>query len=720
MNHGGEKAGNKNWSRKLQAVMLQPELNHKPHVFSWLATSVRLACLVLPSLLIFSDGCSRGPEASDTAPPKLPPPHFSVAGGVYTADFSVRLTSSSLGSVIRYTLDGSDPTSRSKKFSDPIQISDTALLKAKVFGTGSSNSAVASQTYVLLGPDVAKFDSNLPLVILNAFSQNITQEKKVTVSARFIDVKAGRTTLAGQADFDGRGNLNVRGHTSLRYPKHSYHFKAMDESHSPLKVPIFGFHKESDWVLYAPYSDKTLMRDVLGYELSNEMGRYAARTKFVEVFLNVTGGKLSRRDYLGVYVFEEKIKRSKHRVDIEKLGPNDNTEPNVSGGYIFKKDHLDKVELGGSNPGGFPNGAGRSYSREYLSGPGGFPGDPKGFLPAEGRSYGSQNGLFQGLAGIFGSGTPPGFTSSHGSHFFFVEPDAREMTSTQRKWLAEYVNKCESALYGGNFKDPTNGYRAYLDTDSFIDHHLLVEITKNIDGFRFSTFFYKDRGGKIKMGPIWDWNLSFGAAVGKQGYMPEYWYWPQLDDQQYTWFRRLFEDSDFGQRYVDRWGQLRTNQFVVSKLHARIDELADLLSEAQARNFQRWRIMGRSVYPNNYTGHSYRDEVKYMKQWIEKRVEWIDQQFLAAPSVSVEPATGDSGSSLSLRAPMGKIYYTTDGTDPRAPGGGVSPSARLFSDAVPLLKENTAIFCRAHHNNRWSYPAVSTLNVSRTTAKRGN
>src|SRR5207253_9481016 len=144
-----------------------------------------------------------------------------------------------------------------------------------------------------------------------------------------------RSTLAGPADFDGRGDLNVRGHTSLRYPKHSYHFKSRDDEKNALKVPIFGFPKDSDWVLYAPYSDKTLMRDVLGYELSNQMGRYAARTKFLEVFLNVNGGKLSRRDYLGVYVFEEKIKRSKHRVDIEKLGPNDNTEPNVTGGYII-------------------------------------------------------------------------------------------------------------------------------------------------------------------------------------------------------------------------------------------------------------------------------------------------------------------------------------------------------------------------------------------------
>ena len=109
---------------------------------------------------------------------------------------------------------------------------------------------------------------------------------------------------------------------------------------------LLGLPKESDWVLYAPYSDKSLMRDVLGYELSNQIGRYAARTRFVEVFLNDSRGKLTQRSYLGVYIFEEKIKRGKNRVAIEKLAPGDSTEPNISGGYIVKKDHSDQVDEG--------------------------------------------------------------------------------------------------------------------------------------------------------------------------------------------------------------------------------------------------------------------------------------------------------------------------------------------------------------------------------------
>src|SRR4030095_9818583 len=102
-------------------------------------------------------------------------------------------------------------------------------------------------------------------------------------------------------------------------------------------------------------------------------------------------------------------------------------------------------------------------------------------------------------------------------------------------------------------------------------------------------------GGKINMGRIWDWNLSFGNADGKQGYMSQYWYWPQLDDLQYSYFRRLFEDPDFGQRYVDRWAQLRTNVFATAKVLQRIDQFATTLNEAQERNFDRWPILGRRI-----------------------------------------------------------------------------------------------------------------------------
>ena len=607
-----------------------------------------------------------GAEAHDDSPSaKLAEPKFSIRGGLYTNEMSVELSAGSPSEVVRYTLDNSEPTSASTRYSSPIKISESTLLKARTFGTDSSSSSTATEAYSFIEPELLAFSSNLPLIILDTFGQRVPYGQKIPVSARFVDVKTGRSRLVGSPDFEGFGELNIRGHTSLRYPKHSYHFQTKQEGKGSIKVGLLGLPKESDWVLYAPYSDKSLIRDVLGYELSNQIGRYAARTRLVEVFLNESRGGLSQRNYLGIYVFEEKIKRGKNRVAIEKLTPEDNTEPNISGGYIIKKDHSDQVD------------------------------NPDDSIP---------------MLGTPGLRKESSFHSSRGGQFFYVEPKGDQITAEQKAWLRQYISKFERVLYSDSFMDPKTGYAAYIDPGSFIDHHLLVELSKNIDGFRFSTFYYKDRGGRLNMGPIWDWNLSFGNAVAREGFNPEGWYWSQLDDRQYSWFRRLFEDPDFAQRYVDRWGELRASQFTIVKILARIDELAALLNEAQARNFRRWRLLGRSVWPNAFVGKSFNDEISYLKQWIRQRIEWMDQEFMLPPSFSMRGGTVKRGAKLELRARQGKVYYTLDGSDPRSPGGAISNAARPYKSSI-VLDATTTVFCRATDGTRWSYPAVTKFVV---------
>jgi hypothetical protein len=294
-------------------------------------------------------------------------------------------------------------------------------------------------------------------------------------------------------------------------------------------------------------------------------------------------------------------------------------------------------------------------------------------------------------------------TKPQTNEFYYVYPDPAEITAAQRAWLANYLNQFETVLSGKTFSDPTNGYAAYIDPASFIDHHILVELSKNVDGFRFSTYFHKDRGGKIKMSPIWDWNLSFGNANGKQGWMPEYWLWPQLTDKEYSWFRRLFQDPDFGQRYVDRWAQLRTNILVTSRILARIDAWTNLLNEAQVRNYERWPILGRQVWPQYTWFNTFGEEVDFMKDWTSKRLSWIDAQFLPAPTIS------SSGSGpITLASPRGEIFYTLDGSDPRQPGGQASANAAKYSAPI-VVQAKSRLFARSHEGNRWSAPMVRSF-----------
>ena len=195
---------------------------------------------------------SQNEENSERAPS---PPRFSVPGGIQTNEVVVRLTAEASSTVIRYTVDGSEPGLSSLIYGGPLTLTNSILIKAKGFASNAPPSATVSQTYTFLDPGLLDFNSNLPLVVLSTFGQEVPHDRKVTVSACFINPSGGRSSLAGPADFDGRALLNVRGRASLRYPKHSYHLKTIDDTEEAVKISLLGFPKESDWVLYAPYPD---------------------------------------------------------------------------------------------------------------------------------------------------------------------------------------------------------------------------------------------------------------------------------------------------------------------------------------------------------------------------------------------------------------------------------------------------------------------------------
>lgn len=529
------------------------------------------------------------PASAKTAPkpkptgPQAAPPQFSMPGGVYSNEFKVGLKAAAAGAVIRYTLDGSEPGESSPAYAEAIPVTQTILLRARSFEKALEPSSIVTATYTMVGNDLLGFSSNLPLVIINSFGQYIGSDRPVPVSVRFIGRSGERAFVSGPADFDGRGDIKRRGYSSLRLPKPSFTFKARDDDGDKVKFSPAGLPAESDWVLYAPYADKTLMRDVLAYELSNKMGRYAPRTRFVEVFVARPNTRLAYRDYLGVYVLIEKIKRGKDRVNIARLGTNDIAEPDISGGYIFKRDH-------GSMSGNWR----------------GWGGPPRA----------SDDGV--------------GFKTPRGLRLFFVDPKEDELTMGQRDWLARYLTRFEEVLHSARFASPSEGYAKYLDVDAFIDHFWLVEMSKNIDAFRYSAFLHKPRNGKIVVGPCWDWNLSFGNADYYDAYETSGWYHSLLRDTEISWCERLSQDPAYVRRSNARWTELRRDALAPERVLRRVDELAAELKEAQTRNFGRWPIMGRYINPNYYAGATYDDEIAWMKKWIKGRIAWLDRQVPAS------------------------------------------------------------------------------------------
>ena len=577
---------------------------------------------------------------------------FSRDGGLFNEPFSVTLATETEDTIIYYTLDGSEPYamlgSRSRNgtvYREPISVNRTTYLKAVAIKTGWKPSDTVVQTYIFLDLSISDFSSNLPIVVVDTLGKSINETSQTLSFASFIDTATdGRTMLTDPPDFVGRAGINIRGKSSAGFAKKQYHFETWDKYDQDKDVSILGFPADSDWILQGPYSDKSLMRNFLTYKWSNDLGRYAVRTRYIELFLNTDGGRVSSSDYIGVYVFMEKIKLGADRVDIAALEPSDNAEPQISGGYIFKKDKAD---------------AGETV-----------------------------------------------FRTSRGLEVRVIEPKLEDITPQQVDWIKNYINEFESVLYGSNFMDPENGYAKYIDVGSFIDVHILVELTKNIDGFRLSTYMFKDRNGKLNMGPVWDYNLSLGNANYLQGWIPTGWYYSQISEGDYPWWRRLFEDPAFRLRYADRWFELRENIFATGQLLQNIDDTAALLNEAQIRNFDRWRILGSYIWPNWFIAGTYDEEINWMKGWLEQRLDWMDSQIAyefatAPPGFSPKEGQFDHSFELAMMSPYGQIYYTLDGMDP----SGLMPSDGIKGMLIPENAEKRVYVPVRQIAYNWNQPS---------------
>lgn len=405
----------------------------------------------------------------------------------------------------------------------------------------------------------------LPFISINTGGNLIVDDPKVSAN---LNIKQGDSLIEAH-----QIGIEIRGSSSQMFDKKSYGFETWDENDDDLDAPLGGFPEEEDWILYGPYSDKSLIRNVLIYGLSNDIGQYATRTNLYELEIN--------ESFLGTYVLMEKIKRDKNRVDVSK-----NKEEDVSGGYILK---IDK-----------PTGDGQWYDDSF--------------------SFSSKF-------------MPNGNIGQNKNTFFLYEyPNADDINDDQKNYIQKFIHDFENALASENFSSEQSGYQNYIDLDSFIDFFILNEVSKNPDGFRLSTFMHKDKGEKLKMGPIWDFNLAFGNVNYCNGASTEGWthrfneVCPNDTWLVPFWWNRFMEDPVFVSTLKERWNNLRTNLFSTSEVLQRITLIEEELKSSNAikNNFSKWSILGEYVWPNDYIGNSYDDEINYLKDWTVKRLEWMD------------------------------------------------------------------------------------------------
>ncbi|MFT5411127.1 MAG: hypothetical protein ACI9NC_003861, partial [Verrucomicrobiales bacterium] len=278
----------------------------------------------------------------------------SQPGRGFTGTLSITLSTSSPAAQIRYTTNGGLPTASSTLYTGGnINISSSTLLRARAFESGLTPGEAAEEGYIRLSSAGQSFSSDIPVVVMERFGSSgptASNGKAFTFFAFFEpDPGTGRTTLNRPYNLGTRGGWKVRGSSSSGFAKKAFSIEAWDESNGNKNIAPLGFPEESDFVLNARSQfDRSLMRNAWIYELSNQVGRYAVRTKFVELFKDDNGGDLysSSNDYAGVYTFMEKIARDKERVDVERLPQSINTEPGITGGYMMKVDRLDPGDAG--------------------------------------------------------------------------------------------------------------------------------------------------------------------------------------------------------------------------------------------------------------------------------------------------------------------------------------------------------------------------------------
>ena len=424
--------------------------------------------------------------------------------------------------------------------------------------------------------DFSEFD--LPLLLIDTEGQTIVDEPKITAKMKVLNSPTGINKLNDtEFEFDGHIGIEIRGSSSQMFEKKGYRVETRNPMGENFNVSLLGMPHENDWVLHGPYSDKSLMRNALAYHFGNLMGRWSPRTRFCEVFIN--------NEYRGVYVLTEVIKIDRNRLNLAKLKPTDASGDALTGGYVLKIDRPDP-----------------------------------GYWVSPFRARNNQQ-------------TVP---------ISYVDPTFDELTQVQRDYIRNHVTNFETALWGNDFKDPVKGYRNYIDIQSFVDYYILNEISRNLDANRVSTFFYKDRNSinpNIIMGPFWDYNIAFGNANFFSAGQTAGWVVDGVgngDAYGITfWWDKFRTDSFFEFHLRNRWNVLRNSTFSLNNFNRFIDSCATVLSNAQHRNFQKFKVLNTYVWPNNYIGGSYLNEVNYLKNWIRDRLAWMDSQIALISGVEL-------------------------------------------------------------------------------------
>ena len=381
--------------------------------------------------------------------------------------------------------------------------------------------------------DVTKF-TGLPII-------NLLTDGSVQIDSKE-DYVEGDVSLDGRRDFESLSDLSmkIRGRgnsTWFIHPKKPFQMKLSEKS------AFLGMPEDKKWLFLAEYSDKTMLRNTMAFELGYMSNLdWTPAGEFAEVYLN--------GEYNGTYNITQKVEASSNRVALGDTG------------YLLELDQLDRI-------------------------------DPDDVY----------------------------FESTVTEKFIInIKEPELNYGSEEFRYIENLIAEFEGALFGANYQDENAGYKKYINLESFIDWYLISEITKNVDSRWYSSIYLNVMPGeKIKMGPLWDFDLAFGNTDYADTQYYEGW-WVRFN----PWYERLFQDPAFTQMVKDRFIYFKDNEDLIIQ---KIDEYAEKLKWAQAENNNKWQTIGTYVWPNPVIYDTYQEEVDHLKNWYLARMEWLEEAF---------------------------------------------------------------------------------------------
>ncbi|MDC0298469.1 CotH kinase family protein, partial [Akkermansiaceae bacterium] len=588
----------------------------------------------------------------------IPPPSavtFSLNSRTFSETLNLSLATETAGASIYYTTDGSTPSTKNGiLYSSAINLTSTSHLRAIAVREGVAG-PISGENFIRLAADLVNYESDLPLMIIDNFGAGTVPAKGWSGTGSGVQQVArqnavwatfdrnettGLASLTDPPQMISRTGIRGRGAFSSTWSQKPYSMEVWDENGEEKDVNVLGMPAHSDWVLYYPDTDRnkdpSMMFNTFMYELSNNMGRYAARIRWVEAFVNTNGGALSLADRRGVYAIFEKVSRGEGRLEFDKL-----TEDGTEGGWLLGLNRMDSIPVGG------------------------YPAENGSTRPQLFHTRGP-NRVSQTSANSAGSGDD--IPRQSNGYLNFDNPSGYRITATQRTAIEDWFVEFEDVLYDNSqWLDPINGYRKYLDPKDFVEYFMFNNLSRNGDGMLISMFPWKGDDGKLRMGPAWDYNWSsYYVGGGPTGTFRH------RGDR--LWYRRLFDDPDFEQLYVDRWFYHRDRAMSNTGIESIVNEQAAEIGTTRAI---------RQGFSNE---GSWNSELNTFKNWLTTRADWYDGQFTPRPVYNQNGGEVAGNFIVKFSPPPGTIYYTTDGSDPRRSGGGISPSAIQFEGGVTMTK----------------------------------